>query len=349
MTRSQTPMKQQKIKYKQEENRMSILSKYLIIAFAIVMGSAFILTGCGSSQEERTSTNKTNQSAEENNTTTKRVIKHMVGETTIEGEPEKIAVLDYRLADSLLALGITPYAMTSYLGDTNIEYIDGNPLKDAINLGEEPNLEAILEAEPDLIIARRNDAKIYEDLSKIAPTIIVDIHTDWRQNFRELAKMLDKEQEAEKWIAQYDQKVEEAKKKLSEKVGKDETALYMRAMPKEYRVHGPNQAFGATLAQDLGFKPLPQVESIEKFEVLSMEKLPELDPDYIFIQVGGPVKGGDKDAEKKYEELIQSSLWKNLKAVKNNQVYVVPYWVISDYPHIKDKSINLVLEQMGME
>jgi iron complex transport system substrate-binding protein len=100
------------------------------------------------------------------------------------------------------------------------------------------------------------------------------------------------------------------------------------------------------LAQDLGLKPVPQVESIKKFEALSMEKLPEINPDYIFIQVGGPVKGGDKEAEKKYEELTQSSLWKNLKAVKNNQVYIVPHWIISDYPHIKAKSIDLVLESI---
>lgn len=46
--------------------------------------------------------------------------------------------------------------------------------------------------------------------------------------------------------------------------------------------------------------------------------------------------------------MTQSALWKNLKAVKNNQLYLVPYWVISDYPIIKDKSIDPVLEKMGL-
>ncbi|QYR21277.1 iron-siderophore ABC transporter substrate-binding protein [Paenibacillus sp. sptzw28] len=324
---------------------MGILRKHLFSGLTLIILSTVILTACGTSQE---AAKEVNTGANEGQASSKRVITHLAGETTIEGEPQKIAVLDYRLADSLLALGIKPYAMTSYMGETKIEYIDGDPLKGVKNLGDQPNLEAILEAQPDFIIGRQDDNKIYDDLSKIAPTILVPIHTDWRLNFRELAQMLNKSKEAEQWIAQYDKKAEEAKKKISGKVGKDATALYMRVMPKEYRIHGPNQAFGATLAQDLGFKPLPQVESIKKFEALSMEKLPELNPDYIFIQVGGPVKGGDKAAEKKYAELTQSPLWKDLKAVKNNHVYLVPYWVISDYPNIKDKSIDLVLEKLGL-
>lgn len=328
---------------------MTILRKSLFAALALMMLSIVFLAGCGSGQEQSTASTESSKSTDEGNKSSTRIIKHLQGETTIEGEPKKIAVLDYRLADSLLALGITPYAMTSYMGETNLEYLDGNPLKDVKNLGDEPNLEAILEVQPDLIIGRENHAKIYDDLIKIAPTIILPVPDDWRLGLSEMGKMLGKEKEASEWLAQYDQKAEAAKKKLAQKVGKDETALYMRVMPKEYRIHGPNQALGATLSQDLGLKPVPEITSIKKFEVMSMEKLPELNPDYIFLEIGLPEKGGDKEAEKKYEELTQSPLWKNLKAVKKNQVYVVPHWVISDYPYIHDRSIDMILEKMNVK
>ncbi|MDF2649693.1 MAG: hypothetical protein K0Q73_5498 [Paenibacillus sp.] len=321
---------------------MSVLRKYLLVVFTIMTVGTIFLTGCNSSQELESN-------ASIDKVTSKRIIKHFNGETQIEGEPKKIAVLDYRLADSLWALGIKPFAMTSYMGETNLEYMNGDPLKGVKNLGDEPNLEVILEAQPDLIIGREIHAKIYDNLTKIAPTIILPNHDEWRFAFRELGQVLGKEKKADEWLTGYDKKVEEAKKKLATKVGKDETVLYMRAMPKELRIHGPNQLFGATLSQDLGLKPIPQVESIKKFETISMEKLLEINPDYLFIQVGGPVKGGDKEAEKKYEELIQSSLWKNLKAVKNNRVYIVPHWIISDFPYIKDKSIDLVLEKMSVK
>ena len=327
---------------------MYVLRKSIVTVLTLMMLSVLFLAGCSSSQEQSTASTQPSESTDDGQST-KRIVKHLQGETTIEGEPKKIAVLDYRLADSLLALGITPYAMTSYMGETNLEYLDGEPLKDVNNLGDEPNLEAILEVEPDLIIGRETHTKIYDDLSKIAPTIILSVPDDWRAGLSEMGKMLGKEKEASDWLAQYDQKAEEAKKKLSQKVGKDETALYMRVMPKEYRIHGPNQALGATLSQDLRLKPVPQVTSIKKFEVMSMEKLPELNPDYIFLEIGLPEKGGDKEAEKKYEELTQSPLWKNLKAVKKNQVYVVPHWVISDYPYIHDKSIDMVLEEMDIK
>ncbi|NRS50792.1 ABC transporter substrate-binding protein [Brevibacillus sp. HB2.2] len=191
--------------------------------FSFILVSCLFLIGCGASQEQM-STARNNQSSAQ------RVIEHYSGKTTIKGEAKKIAVLDYRLADSLYALGIKPYAMA-----------------------------------------------------------------------------------------------------------------------KEYRVHGPNQLFAATIARDLGLKPLPQVEAMKKFEVISMEKLPELNPDHIFIQVGNPAKGPDEESDKRFQELTNSAVWQQLKAVKNNHVYVVPHWIISDFPHIKEKSIALVLEKMKAE
>ncbi|MED1799925.1 iron-siderophore ABC transporter substrate-binding protein [Brevibacillus porteri] len=317
-------------------------STYSFAALSFILASCLFLSGCGASQEQMST-------ASDNQSSVQRVIEHYSGKTTIKGEPKKISVLDYRLADSLYALGIKPYAMTSYQGETNLEYMEGNPFEGVKNLGDDPNLEAILEAEPDLIIGREVHAKIYDDASKIAPTIILKDQDDWRLAFRELASMLGKEKEADTWLASYDQKAEEARKKLAKKVGKDETVLYMRVMAKEYRIHGPKQLFGATIARDLGLKPLPQVEAIKKFEVISMEKLPELNPDHIFIQVGNPAKGPDKESDKKFQELTNSALWQQLKAVKNNQVYAVPHWIISDFPHIKEKSIELVLEKMKAE
>lgn len=327
---------------------MFVLHRNLFVVLALMMISTIFLAGCGSFNENSASSKESNAAAEASGATSKRVIKHLSGETTIEGEPKKIAVLDYRLADSLLALGIKPYAMTSYMGKTELEYMNGSLFEGVVNLGDEPNLEAILEAEPDLIIGREPDAKIFDDLSKIAPTIIMAMPDDWRAGFLELAEILGKDKEADDWVAQYDEKAKETKAKIAEKVGEGKTALYMRVMPKEYRIHGPKQFLGATLSQDLGFKPVPQVELIKKFEVLSMEKLPELNPDYIFLQIGLPVAGGDKEAEKQYQELEQSPLWKDLNAVKKNQVYIVPHWVISDYPNIHDKSIDMVLEKMGL-
>jgi len=318
---------------------MRNIKQYLFVALSVIL-SVVILAGCGNEPSKSGHADKTNKN--------KVTLKQVSGETRVIGNPKRIVVTDYRLADSLLALGTKPYGMTSYMGSTELPYLNSNALRGVKNLGDEPNLEAILQAKPDLIISRDSQSKIYNDLSKIAPTITSVKTDDWRSDFQSLAKMLHKETAADKWLDHYDNKVKKAKGKLIEKIGNDKTALYMRTMPKEYRIYGSDQFLGSTLSQ-LGLKPVPQVKSIEKFEDISMEQLIKLNPDYIFLEVGGPVKNGDKEAEKQYKELSQTPIWKSLKAVKNNHVYTVPHWVISDYPLIKSKSVNLVLKKLKVD
>lgn len=275
-----------------------------------------------------------------------RVIKHLSGETTIVGTPRKIAVLDYRLADSLVALGVKPYAMTTYMGTTSLPYLDGNPLAETIPLGDTPNLEALLQAGPDLIIARSSEQKAYDQLSKIAPTVIVDVPTDWRESFREIASILQRDKEAEQWLADYGKKANSVRNEIDGYVKPDETFLYLRIMPKEIRVHSKQDFLGGTLFQDLKLAAAPGLENVKRTEAISLEKLPDYNPDYIFLQVGGPVVGGDKKAEENMATITRTTVWKNLKAVKNGRVYMMPQWIISDYPNIKSKSLDLIVEHV---
>jgi len=268
----------------------------------------------------------------------------MAGETSIPSLPKKIAVLDYRLADSLLALGIKPYAMTSYLGETDLPYLEGKPLEGVINLGDTPNLEAVLQASPDLIIGRKPEEKIYEQLQKIAPTILLDIPDKWRDGLKELGAILGKEKEAGAWLKQYEQKAADARKAIEPRIDPNETFLYLRILPKEIRLYGTTELFGSTMFQDLKLKPVPQAAEVKRMEAIPLEKLVEMNPDRMFVQIGLPVKDGDKQAQAKFDELSQSALWNNIKAVKYKRVYVVPHWVISDYPFIHSRSIDLIRE-----
>jgi iron complex transport system substrate-binding protein len=323
----------------------------LVIAFA---------AGCGSTSKEaqpaaakeptKTETAQSTPApaaAKSAASTEKRVIKHMAGETTIVGTPQKIAVLDYRLADSLLAVGVKPYASTTYLGTINLPYLDSKQLEGTIPLGDTTNLEALLQAAPDLIIGRTPDTKVYEQLSKIAPTILIDVESNsWRKNFTDVAGFIQKDKEAEKWIADYEKKAADIRAQLASIVKPGETFMYIRVMPKEIRVHNISDLFGGTLIQDLKLTPAPGLELVKRVEAISLEKLPDYNADHIFIEVGAPTNGGDKDAEANLNTISQSSIWKNLKAVKNNHVYTMPQWIISDFPHIKLKSLDLILDSL---
>lgn len=315
---------------------------YLIILIFII---TILLVGCNTAN----STIQTNNSETQNEITESRTISHLAGETTIEGTPNKIAVLDYRLADSLLALGVTPYAMTTYLGETELPYMDGTLLADAIPLGDKVELETLLEAKPDLIIARKSDQALYDSLSKIAPTIILSVPDDWRKGFEEIASILEKEDGAKKWLTTYEEKVESVKDEITPFIESGDTFLYLRVMSKEIRVHGTDHNLSATLFHDLALTHVPGLENLGKVETISMEAIIKYDADHIFIENGGPNSVDDPEAQANYQTLTNSSIWKNMKAVQKDQVYRMPPWVISDYPNIKLKSLDLIQDYLTTE
>ncbi|WP_028612665.1 ABC transporter substrate-binding protein [Paenibacillus harenae] len=274
----------------------------------------------------------------------RRVIEHAGGQTVLEDEPKKIAVLDYRLADTLLALGIIPHAMGTYLGETDLPYIDGSPLAKVVPLGDSVNMESLIDSEPDLIIARSTDT--LENLQKIAPTIVVDKADNWREGLREVGRYLDREAEAEAWLAEFDREAAELREELGKRAEPDATFLYLRVMPKEVRVHGVDQALSQTLFGELGLKPVPGLENVKRIEVISLEALPDFDADYIFMEVGTPGAGGDQDAKDNLKGLQETMVWKGLNAVRHDRVYEVPQWIISDFPHIKLKSLEIIREAL---
>lgn len=271
-----------------------------------------------------------------------RIVQHDAGQTTVTGEPQKIATLDYRLADQLLALGIKPYASATYMGSLELPYLDRDALTGVIPLGDTPNLEAVAEAEPDLILSR--DAKVYDELSKIAPTAILEPPTDWRTGFLTTGDIVNKQEEARKWLEQYDQQLAEARKRIAEHVKPGETFMYLRIQPKVIRVYGPNHGFAEVLFSGLGLTPAPGIEAIKKAEQISLESLPDFNPDYLFLEVGS--SGDDAAAQADYETYAATSIWKNLDAVKKGRVYSVPHWTISDYPLIKEKSLELIVHEL---
>ncbi|WP_186670922.1 iron-siderophore ABC transporter substrate-binding protein [Sporosarcina sp. BP05] len=323
--------------YKINSDRSSGSRLSVILSLLLLL---ILLSGCTSPKEDN-SVDSIKEAASAN-TPQQRVIEHAAGQTTIVGKPEKIVVLDYRLADQMLALGIKPYASTTYIGSLELPYLDNDALSGVIPLGDSANLEALVEIEPDLIISR--DSKINDDLSKIAPTVILENSDDWRTGLIKMGVVLQKEEEAQQWIEQYEQKLDEARKLIAAHVKPGETFMYLRIQPKIIRLYGPNHGFAEILFSGLKLTPAPGIESISKAEQISLESLPSFNTDHLFLEVGNSEE--DLEAQTDLEMYAATSVWKNLTAVKAGQVYSVPHWTISDYPLIKENSLNLIVNEL---
>lgn len=299
------------------------------IGLCIVLGM-LLLAACGDSKQEaeqggdRAGASGTSGAPsadkESGGADTQRTVSSTKGDIVVPEKPERVVGLSVVYPDFLYALGIIPAAVQNY-HDEFPAYLK-EPLQRTLKMGiaRTPNFEAILSVEPDLIIAPDWwAAKDYEALSRIAPTVLLPQRDNWRDELRDIAAALGKPEAAEQVIRQHEDKTAAIKKRLDALVG-DETVLYMRIMPKEIILHGETIARGDFVHRQLGLKPLPSWPQSEVSKSVSLEVLPDFDADHILVQIDDEA---DDEVIGRYKQMLDSALWKNMKAVRSQQVYVV--------------------------
>ena len=269
-------------------------------------------------------------------------IQHLKGEMTFDKEPQKIVVLDVQYADQMLALGKQPAGSVIAETDNGLpEYLadkmDNIPL---LGTYVEPNLEGILALEPDLIIATEFHDQIYEDLIKIAPTLTLERNEDWQTVLLKFGQILDQQQDAQKLVDAYQQKVNDLKVALADKM-KDQPVALIRPRDKMIRLHTTSHRTSQILYDDLGLTPPEMaVNSTDSSTMISIEVLPELGADHLFLLQ-------DDTNLDLTTEFQNTSIWKNLSSAKADQIYAVntAQW-IGYYGPI---AIDLVVDQIADE
>ena len=264
-----------------------------------------------------------------------RVIQHLGGETEIAGTPERVVALAPVVYESMMALDIKPVATTLFgSGGPNQPLQEVPPylteqLAGITLVGErnEPNLEAILAVGPDLIIGWDRNIKVYDALSRIAPSVVLDRCEEncsreqqwWRTSLTTIGQVFGQEEAAQAKIVEYEEHAAAASEKLQEAIG-DETVLLMRVLAKGFRVHGPGHStMGHVLYDDLGLQLPPGIPQDWGAVYVPMEQLVDIDPDRLFLMKGN---------EERLKELLEGPIWNNLTAVRNNRVYEVDlYWI----------------------
>lgn len=290
----------------------------------IVIGLLLMLsTACGDKNtgvEESGAASGNSGTSKEIVSDKEHIVKSLKGDISIPTDPQRVIGLSVVYPEFLYALGITPIAVQNYHQEfpSYLKEAFKNTLKTGI--AQTPNFEAILAAEPDLIIAPVwwSD-KDYDQLSKIAPTVLLPQRDNWRDELLDIAEVFGKKDQAEKAIQDLQLKKDEAKEKLHTLVG-DETVMYMMIMAKELVIYGENIDRGSFIHKELGLKPVKEYSQTELSASISLEKLPEYNPDHIILQLDDE---SSEEVQKRYKEMTESSLWKNMKAVKNNQVYIM--------------------------
>ncbi|MBF2058130.1 MAG: iron-siderophore ABC transporter substrate-binding protein [Cyanobacterium sp. T60_A2020_053] len=277
-------------------------------------------------------------------------IEHSQGKTCIPKNWQTVVTLDSVTAENLIALGIKPVGTTFSSLSQHFE----DELINVTNIGEigEPNLEKILQLKPDLIVGIDSNENIYNQLSQIAPTVLVKFNHsgEWREVFKNFSILINKEELWQKSITDYENRLVEFKQKMGNNLAEIEVSV-VRIYPDSINLY-LRDSFAGTILTDAGLSR-PESQNIGAEEAqkitgnpiqmkISKEALNQADGDVIFIWTGENDPQINAELQQKIIELQKDPLWQNLKAVKNGRVYQVPsYWIGSG-----PLAANLILDDL---
>ncbi|MFJ8621606.1 ABC transporter substrate-binding protein [Kitasatospora sp. NPDC093550] len=252
-----------------------------------------------------------------------RVIRHARGESTVPARAGRVVVLDTDALDSVVTLGLAPVGATTVsAGAPFPSYLPAERLSGTKAVGTigQPSLETIAALRPDLILSNQvRDDKRYDELSKIAPTVLSKTTgPTWKENVRLHAEALGRQAEAEAADAAYRTKLRD----LVTAIGGPARAAATRVEMARFLAGAPtrlylNDTFVGSLFKDLGLgRPANQDKPGFSMEI-SPEQVDQAAADVIFYSVYGDATKSDRG------KITEGSLWRNLDAVRNGRVFPV--------------------------
>lgn len=259
-------------------------------------------------------------------TDTTRTVRHALGEVEIPKEPQRIVTLqDQNMLLPLLELGAGEQVAGSVGGADGVFRRTGDFDTSSIaylGLYGEPNLEAIIALEPDLILGPEGEinAENYPQLSQIAPTVAVVqfVRPLWNALY-DVALLTDRQGEMVELKNRYDAQVTELREALRDPAEID----LSRVTPYRGQFYFDAGSFesSTTLLRDLGVT-IPELheEAITQgdYPRYSAEVLPQADGDALFIY--NSADGGDDYA---VTQLTELPFFGSLNAAQKEQVYIV--------------------------
>ncbi|ABX43027.1 ABC transporter substrate-binding protein [Lachnoclostridium phytofermentans] len=213
--------------------KLGLIKKTAVLALV----AAMVFTGCGKKNEGDNNSSNNNQNQEQNqeqnqnntenpnNNQDDNQSKETITITDAKGEV-KIPANPQSIVDVSGNSDILSILSYSVIGTANSDAYDytkfptylEDVLKGAKILGysmqDTMDIESIIALEPDLIIISAVQEKMYDQLSEVAPTVMLQLaQTDWKEDVYSVAKVMNKTEEANQWMEQYKKRYQTYKKR----------------------------------------------------------------------------------------------------------------------------------------
>ncbi|MBB3112109.1 iron complex transport system substrate-binding protein [Paenibacillus phyllosphaerae] len=279
-------------------------------------GSSEEATTASTSNEAQATTAEQENAASSDSTSETKLFKDWTGhEVEVPTNPQRV-IYHGEVTGDLLALGIVPVGILKQEGT-----VFDDQVAEAEDVGFPISTEKSLALNPDLIIISNSDETLYEQVSKVAPTVTFNSFDPLEERIRFLGDLFDKKQEAEDWLAAHAAATEEMWKLLRENgLQEGETASVFTMYPGDRLFAMAGAGLPQLLYGEGGMKPTAEIQKVLDEELgfveISQEKMPEFAGDRIFI-----LNAVTPEAQKSTEDMMQSNVWKSLPAVKAGKVY----------------------------
>lgn len=305
---------------------MKKISMMLLLAALMI-----VLAACGAKDNDKAKDEGTKSSTPDASETAEMVsVKHELSETPVEvpKNPEKVVVFDFGTLDTLDELGVEVAGLPRATVPGYLSKYDDDKYE---NLGslKEPDFEALNALKPDVIFISGRQSEMYEEFSKIAPTVYVGLDTahymdSFKHNAELMGEIFGKEDEVKAELEEIDAKIAEINEKATDSGSK---ALVVLATEGKVSAYGPNSRFG--LVHDvLGFTPADEkIEVSTHGQNISFEYILEKNPDVLFVIDRDAAIGNGATAQ----GTIENDLVKKTEAFKNGKIVYLngEYWYLS--------------------
>jgi len=253
-------------------------------------------------------------------------VTHALGETVITQRPQRVAVLDMNELDFLDQLGIPVAGMPKDFVPHFLAKYKNDPSITDIGAIVAPNLEKVYALKPDLILTIPLHAPHYQELSRIAPTLHLDIGYEnnhghdievIENHLRTLGQIFGKEDVAVAKIAALDAKVRAAQEKIRDR---PEKALIVLHNNGAYSAMGVQSRYGFVF-NELGVKPASSAVEVGLHgQPVSSEFIQQNNPDILYVVDRTAVMEGRPVLDR---ERMENPLLRQTRAFQNKRVVFV--------------------------
>ncbi|GAA3399660.1 ABC transporter substrate-binding protein [Paenibacillus hodogayensis] len=242
---------------------------------------------------------------------------------TLAAKPRKIVVLSPQLLDLLYAVDGTAIAKTTTSGGGTVP----EKAKELADVGgiTTVNAEKLLALQPDLVIGSTSfhrELAGMMDASKIPFALLgLSTYKDLKEKTPLFGKIAGTESKASEELAKLDDRIAALTAKLPDR---SPSFIMLNVTPNSVSVQRSNTV-GLEVASMLNMKNVAETlqasQSSQSTAPYSMEKLVELNPDYVFILIHGARADGEKKIQ---SDLAGQPAWASLRAVKENRMAILP-------------------------